>query len=244
MTRRAGAVLVVDDDRHMVRTISDLLRLRGWEVVGVLSGEEALEAVRTRRFDAAVMDIRMAGMNGVETLRAMRDGQQRLPVIFMTAYSTTELLREAERLGALRILPKPFPLADLVESLEQALLARPTVLVVDDDAEFLRTLGTLLRMRNVPTIEASTLPQALELVEREQPGVVVLDLKLGDVEPRDAVLAIHRLSPAVALILYSGHAELLEQTTTELPAPYFSAALRKPFQPDKLLELIDAVARR
>lgn len=242
MTRR---ILVVDDNRHMVRTIVDLLGLQGWEADGANSGEEAIEAVRVRRYDVVVMDIRMTGMNGVEALRALRAFRPQLPVILMTAYSATELLREAERLGALRILPKPFPVADLVATLESALRDQPGVLVVDDDPEFLRTLCEILAARQIPTLRAATLAEALGLLEREHPGVVVLDLKLdGGGRPQDAVLAIRRSSPAVALILCSGHPELLEATVAALPRQSFSACLRKPFPPELLIETIDALSGR
>jgi two-component system response regulator HydG len=237
-------ILVADDNRHLVRTMVDLLRLQGWEAAGAYSGEEAIEAVRMRRYDVLVMDVRMNGMNGVEALRAIRAFSPRLPVILMTAYSATELLREAERLGALRILPKPFPITELVAILESALRKEPSVLVVDDDQEFLRTLCGVLISREIPCLQAATLEEALGLIEREHPGVVLLDLKLQEGQPQDAVLAIRRLSPAVALILCSGHSELLETTTAAFPQQWFSACLRKPFLPEKLIEIIHALAGR
>ncbi len=236
------AVLVVDDNRHMVRTLVDVLRLQGWQADGASSGEEAIAGVRGRRYDAVVMDVRMTGINGVEALRAIRDSHPRIPVVLMTAYSATELLREAERLGALCILPKPFPIRDLVTTLESALREQPGVLVVDDDPEFLRTLCELLAARQLPTLHAQTLEEALGLLEREHPGVVVLDLKLGEVQPRDAVLTIRRASPAVALILCSGHPELLEATAAALPRSSFSACLRKPFAPEELIATLHALA--
>ena len=241
MTR---AILVVDDNRHMVRTMVDLLRLEGWEADGTHSGEEAVEAVRVRSYDVLVMDVRMTGMNGVEALRAIRAFRPRLPVILMTAYSAVELLQEAERLGALCILPKPLPLADLVATLESALREEPSVLVVDDDPEFLRTLCEILAARRIPALRAGTLAEALGLLAREHPGVVVLDLKLSDHEPQEAVLAIRRLSPAVALILCSGYPELLEAMAETLPREWFSACLRKPFPPERLIETVYALTRR
>lgn len=234
-------VLVVDDDRHMVRTISDVLRLRGWEVDGAYSGEEAVEAVGKTPYRALVMDIRMAGMNGVEAFRAIRGIAPALPVVFMTAYSATELLREAERLGALRIFAKPFPIHELVSTLENVLVQQRSVLLVDDNLEFLATLRAVLVSRGVPTLQASSLDDALRLLEAEHPGVVILDLKLAEVDPRDAILAVRRVSPAVALILYSGHPDLLQATTAEFPAHWFSACFKKPFHPEQLLETLDAL---
>ncbi len=237
-------VLVVDDNRLLVRTIVDVLRLQGWEAQGAYSGEEAVEAVRAGSYDVLVMDVRMSGINGVEALRAIRGFNPRLPVILMTAYSVGELLREAERLGALCVLPKPFPIAELVVTLESALREQPSVLVVDSDPELLRALCEVLDARHIPTSRAGTLAQALSLIEQEHPGVVVLDLKLDGVQPQDAVLAIRQLSPAVALILSSGDPQLLDETAEALPRQWFSACLRKPFPPEKLIEAIRSLTRR
>ena len=61
-------ILIVDDDRQMVRTICDILKLKGWDADGAFSGEEALDLVQERPYRVALMDVRMAGMNGVEAM--------------------------------------------------------------------------------------------------------------------------------------------------------------------------------
>lgn len=240
MTRR---VLVVDDDHQMVRTLRDILALYGWESDGAYSGEEALAAVRGVEYAVVLMDVRMSGMNGVEALRAMRAERPAVQVILMTAYTTSDLLAEAEREGALRILPKPVELGRLMTVLDSLLHDERCVLVVDDDAAFLRTVAALLRERRFAVLEARSLDQAIATLEREAPGAVVLDLRLDRLEPRDCVLAIKRVSPAVALILYSGHPLTLDRTAASLPASWVRGTLQKPFSPDRLTALLDDIFR-
>lgn len=236
MNRR---ILVVDDDRQMVRTLCDLLRRRGWQPDAAYSGEEAVETAAGLRHDAVLMDVRMSGINGVEAFRAIRAAQPEVPVVLMTAYSTRGLIEEAERLGVLRILPKPFPLDDLMASLEETVDGGEAVLVVDDDPEFLTTLCGLVRARGRQALRAGSLDEALETLERRAPNVIVLDLKLDDVEPQEAILAIRRASPGVALILCSGYPRIMEETISSCPERWFHAALQKPFDPERLLGILD-----
>lgn len=236
MTRR---ILIVDDDRQMVRTLCDILRMRGWEADGAHSGEEALELVRAQPYSLALMDVRMAGMNGVEAMKAIRASRPDLRVILMTAYTASELLAEAEREGAVRILAKPVAVPALLEMLENVVPEAPRVLVVDDDRQFLKTLAETLRQHGYHTLEAQNLDEALKCVESKNPAAVLLDLFLNGIAPRESVLAIRRMSPAVVIILYSGHAAALQDVAASLPNSWVLATLQKPFPPDRLLALLD-----
>jgi CheY-like chemotaxis protein len=233
------SVLVVDDDRLMVRTLCDLLRRRGFDPHGVHSGEDALARSQARRWDAVVMDVRMGGMTGVEALRLLRQLQPGVPVILMTAYSAPELLTEATRAGVDRVLAKPFPPGVLLDALQLAVSGSSPVLLVDDDAEFLRTLSGVLGARGIRTLQATGLEQALLLLRAHAPQTVLLDLKLDGGDPRSAVVAIRQAVPDVRLILFSGHPELLASTTSRLPGDWFRAALGKPLPPERLFELLD-----
>jgi DNA-binding NtrC family response regulator len=236
-------ILVVDDDREMVRTLCDVLRLHGWDAQGRLSGEEGVDAVSHSVFDAVLMDIKMTGMNGVDALRAMKKTRPDVCVVLMTAYASAELLSQAVDEGALQVLSKPVPLRQLTARLEEVLCQGRPVLIVDDDRESQREIASLLRAKGYEALRAGSLEEALVLLESSHPVAAVLDLPLEHLEPRDVVVAIKRLSPAVTLILSSGTPRLLEEATTELPAGFVHATLEKPFAPEQLLELLDDVAR-
>jgi DNA-binding NtrC family response regulator len=232
-------ILVVDDDRQMVRTICDILKLRGWDADGAFSGEEAIERVKAQPYRIALMDVRMAGMNGVEAMKSLRASRPELRVILMTAYTASELLAEAEREGAVRILAKPVAVPNLLDMLEQELAGAPVILVVDDDRQFLTTLSATLRQHGYATLEAQDLDQALKQLEESHPSAVLLDLFLNGITPPESVLAIRRMSPAVVIILYSGHTAALEDATASMPNSWVLATLQKPFAPDRLLAMLD-----
>ena len=238
MTRR---LLIVDDDKQMVRTLVDVVRLHGWEADGAHSGEAAVEAVRAREYAVVLMDVRMTGINGLEAFKAMKAVRPGVRVILMTAYTATEILAEAEREGALRILSKPVALTGLIEILKQTTAVSRGVLVVDDDAAFLKTLRKVLEENGYATFTAGTLDEALGMLESTSPGAVVLDLRLDGITAPETVLAIKHVSPSVALILCSGYSAALDETTSALSARLIHARLHKPFSPDALLEILNEV---
>jgi DNA-binding NtrC family response regulator len=236
------SVLVVDDDRQMAQTLCAVLRLHGWEPTAGYSGEDAIAAVRKQPFAAVLMDVRMPGLDGVAAFRQIRSEFPALPVILMTAYAAQELLAQAEREGVLMILPKPLPIDRLTETLADLARNGP-VLVLDDEPEFLETLGAILSSKNHGVLKARSLDEALDVLSGASPTVVVMDLNLGQLRPRDAIVAIKRVSPEVLLILYSGQFDVLDETVSELPADWVFGALRKPFAPERLLELLNGVHR-
>ena len=111
-------VLVADDDRRMVKTICDILRLKGHEAEAAASGEEALERVRARRPDCVLMDVKMSGWSGIDTLRKIKAVHRELPVVLMSAFATEEQIAEARGLGAATLLVKPFEVEELIGIVE------------------------------------------------------------------------------------------------------------------------------
>jgi DNA-binding NtrC family response regulator len=237
-------ILVVDDERQMTRTLCDILRLHGWETEARHSGEEAVAAIEQEDFTAVLMDVKMEGINGVEALQRIRQLRPAARVILMTAYSSAELLRRAEQEGALQILAKPVALPALVALLESVLNGGEPVLVVDDDAAFLRSLGDPLRARGFEVIEAGSLEAALAVLHERRPVAAVLDLRLGDLDPGEIVLAIKRASPAVAVILCSGHPDLIDEAKSTVPPGAVYGSVRKPFSPDHLIGMLDDLVQR
>ncbi|HEY3933431.1 MAG TPA: response regulator [Gemmatimonadales bacterium] len=111
MSRR---ILVVDDDPAMVRTLCDILRLRGWDSRGVNSGSEAVEIACTHQYPFVLMDIMMPGMDGVSALKAMKQCHPSPHVVLMTAHTGAERLAEAEREGAAGVMTKPIDFPSLL----------------------------------------------------------------------------------------------------------------------------------
>lgn len=111
-------IAVVDDDDAMVETLCDVLELHGWAPVRASDGEQAVELVTRGDVDVVLMDIRMPKMNGVEALREIRRRRPAAQVILFTASAAQELLADAVRYGAVRVLRKPVDVVELLSVLE------------------------------------------------------------------------------------------------------------------------------
>lgn len=113
-------ILVVDDDKNQRNMLAFALRDRGYEVAAVDSGAEALALAKTREFAAAVCDIMMPGVNGVDTLKGLKQIQPKLPVIMATAYATNALASASMKNGAFGYIAKPYELKELFTVLADA----------------------------------------------------------------------------------------------------------------------------
>ena len=116
-----GTILLVDDDDQLRSSFKQLLEQEGHEVRAAASGEAAVALVDEAMPDAVIMDVRMPGLDGLATLRLLRERDRRLPVIIMTAYSTTDSAIEATKLGAFDYILKPFEIPDVLALLDKAL---------------------------------------------------------------------------------------------------------------------------
>lgn len=113
----SNSILVVDDDQAH----RGMLRSWGYAVSEAADGDEALNLVRERAFDAVLTDVRMARMDGIHTLKSVLEYNPALPVVLMTAYSSVETAVEALRLGAYDYLVKPLDFEILRHTLRQAI---------------------------------------------------------------------------------------------------------------------------
>lgn len=92
-------ILLVDDEEGFRRPMEFWLKAKGYQVAGVGSGEEGLVMIARERPTIICLDMKMPGLNGIETLRKIRENDKKLPVIMITAHGTPKDMEEAERLG-------------------------------------------------------------------------------------------------------------------------------------------------
>lgn len=107
-------VLIVDDEKDLCWAIREKLHESGYDAEFVLSGEEALESLDKEKFDLAVLDYKMHGLNGLETLEQIRRRHPGVSVIFITAHGDQNLARKSLDLGASDYVHKPFNLDNLL----------------------------------------------------------------------------------------------------------------------------------
>ncbi len=118
-----AAILIVDDDHHLRQSFDKLLTQDGHTVKTASSGEAALPLTSSGEFDLIIMDVRLPGMDGLKTFKAIREIEPLLPVIIMTAFGTTETAIEATKMGAFDYILKPFNIPEMLALIEKAVEA-------------------------------------------------------------------------------------------------------------------------
>ena len=113
-------VLLVDDEKEFLETMSERMTTRGMTVVTAQSASDALSVLETETFDAIVMDFQMPGMDGMEALKAIKDKKPEQQIILLTGYATVEKTVEAMKIGATDFLEKPADLEVLSEKIRKA----------------------------------------------------------------------------------------------------------------------------
>ena len=118
-----STILIIDDDDQLRKGFDKLLKEEGYYTKCAASGEAGLKIIKKEIPDLVVLDMRLPGMNGLETFKAIREIEPKLPVIIMTAYGTTETAIEATKLGAFDYTLKPFDIPNMLAVIKQALEA-------------------------------------------------------------------------------------------------------------------------
>ena len=116
-------ILIIDDEDIVLISVQRLLARRGYAVTVSPSGSNAIEATEGNIFDLIISDVRMPGLNGVETVKQIKKlqaklGQPNPQVIFLTGYADVDLEQEAKKLNPIGYILKPFDAEDLLRIIE------------------------------------------------------------------------------------------------------------------------------
>jgi len=154
-------ILLIDDDQGLIHFLSRFFQRKGYEVTSCLNGRAALDAISENKFDLILLDYKMPGLNGIETLKSIKASRIKTPVIIMTAYGNTDLAIEAMKSGAYDYLIKPFEREELSRIVFDALAVnrqmKETVSIPysngltppSPDRKSLKIIGNSKRMQDV-----------------------------------------------------------------------------------------------
>ena len=113
-------LLLVDDEEGYVEVLSNRMGKRGIDVTKALSGTEGIQALRKQDYDAAVVDLKMEDMDGIEVLKIFKLMDSHMPVIMLTGHGSEKSAQEGIEHGAYDYLTKPYEFDDLLEKIRQA----------------------------------------------------------------------------------------------------------------------------
>jgi DNA-binding NtrC family response regulator len=114
-------ILLIDDDLSVRILFSRLLEKEGYLVTAVKDGYEGIKAIERQKFDLALVDVVMPGMDGIEVLENIKKRRSHLPVVIYTAHGSAETFAEAMKKGAVDCLTKPFSVQELTITISRIL---------------------------------------------------------------------------------------------------------------------------
>ncbi len=133
-------VLLVDDEKDFLETLSSRLEMRGLKVSAVTSGEQAVIEAKGKEYDAIVVDLSMPGIDGLETLKRIKADNPNAEIIMLTGHGSIESGVEAMKLGAGDFLQKPVELSQLLSKIGEAKDKRLLVLQQQSQDELRKIL--------------------------------------------------------------------------------------------------------
>jgi DNA-binding response OmpR family regulator len=232
-------VFVVDDDRDFSESLSMAMEGRGFDVEVAFSGEEAIEKFRRMDFDIAFMDVRLPGMNGVESFLEIKKFKPRAKVVMMTGFSVEQLLEQAVKNGAWDVLRKPVDMNNIIDMLER--IEPDGILLADDDSDFVECIRELLTNKGYNVFIAENGVEAVEMVRKERIDLLVLDLRMPIMAGIEAYMELKKSGHTVPTLIVTAFADEEESTIEEFRSMSVNGILKKPFDPEELLNVIESL---
>jgi len=121
MSDKSIKILLIDDEEEFVTTLAQRLEYRGYTAQTAPDGQTGIDILVNSSFDIVILDLMMPGINGIDTLKQIKNNLPDLPVILLTGHGSTKAGIEGMHLGALDYLMKPLDINDLINKISLAL---------------------------------------------------------------------------------------------------------------------------
>ncbi len=240
---RARRVLVIESEPQVAKLLERRLARNGFRAQVVTGGQAAEKALDGQPPDALLLDAGLPDMDGLDLVRKLRanPSTSRLPVV---VYSGAGLQESAVEAGADRYLPRSVPLEEVVGALDEATraLGAPRALVVDDEPVVREVLRLALEHFGLDVSSAATGQEALDLLQRRPPDVLILDLIMPAM---DGLTVLERIrsgegTPGLPVVVLSG-APPTGCETGRLEELGVLARLQKPVSVEELAQVVGRV---
>lgn len=263
-------LLLVDDEPDFLESTARALGRRGFEVTTARDGQVAIKLLETVRYEVAVMDVRMPGIQGDDLFRLISQRWPELPVILLTGHGTVSQAFVTSKQGVFDYLTKPCSIELLAGTARQAAglgesrprpaseppigdagqtpdaddreLGEIRLLLVDDEPDFLRSLAAGMRRRGIATAIAVSGDLAMDLVAQQHFDVAVIDLRMPGMDGLELLDQLKARQPAMQVVLLTG-----QPTVASVRKALGSGAfdyLLKPHDNEELVAKVRAAAEK
>jgi DNA-binding NtrC family response regulator len=233
-------VLIVDDDENFRNTLSKILGKKGYLTTIAENGQRAIDLVKEKSFDVIMMDIKMPVMDGVEAYKHIKLICPSTVVIFMTAFSIEDLVKDTIRDGAYAVIKKPFDIDTVVNMIEKsqtgALLA-----VVDDDPNIGKTMKDVLEMKGYSITTCRTGEEAIALARDRPRDIFFIDMKLPVLNGLETYLEIRKINPETVVVMMTAYRQEMDELVRQAIERGAYSCLYKPFDMGEALKIIEEI---
>jgi DNA-binding NtrC family response regulator len=239
--KNKAKILIVDDDMGMTETLSDILTDLGHHVEIANDGFKAIQKVKTQTFDVILMDIKMPGINGVETYKEIKHIQPKTAVMMMTAYSLEDLVAEALKEGAYGVWYKPVEIAKVIELVEHSQEKGALILIVDDDLSTCETLTDIFKEKGYSIAYVSSGEEAKRIVKEKDFDIVLIDVKMPVMNGLETYLELRKIRPNIKAVMMTAYHQEVQDLVEEAIRHNVYTCVYKPFDIKKLLKIIEGI---
>ena len=241
-----ASILIVDDNVNLCKTLSLVLKRKGYVITISSNGLDAIERIKKEPFDMVLMDIKMPLLNGVETYRKIKKIRPDTVVLMMTAYAVDKLVQEALQEGVYGIVYKPLDIEKVISIIKKAKNSKQgaLILVVDDDPETCILLKDILNAKNYTVGIACNGEKAITLVQKNAYDIIFIDLKLPTINGLETYLRIKKIKPEIVAIIMTAYCEEMTELVNSAIENNAYTCLYKPLDIEKLLNLVDEIMKK
>jgi len=217
MMPEKSRILIVDDNEEFCQNLTDILELRGHEVVTAFNGFKALQQLQKGNYEAVLMDIKMPQMDGVRTLKNVQEIAPDTPVIMVTAH------------------------ADEIFNLAVQATKGTLIIMRSEDQNAGAHMRHVLGQQGYLVDVISNTDAAVDRVKTQDLDIIILDLRLGSLNTLETYLTIRELRPDIVVVIIVKHQQVLNELAQQALQHIVYAFLQKPINIDELVSLLERI---
>ncbi|MBI4777793.1 response regulator [Candidatus Desantisbacteria bacterium] len=230
-------ILIVDDETDLADMLGMILKLEGYQITSVLDGYKAIEEIKNTHYDLILMDIKLPGINGVETFIQIKGIDPSVKVMMMTGYAVEDLIEKALEEGAYACIHKPFDLQRVIELIRKVISEnKKVVLIVNGDRKTREDVSTALTEKGYYTCTAANIEEMLVKLKDKYYHCILLNLRLPGINGLKVLKEAKKLCPDVVVIVMTDY-DLPKMVREEENLSVY-AVIKKPIDVAKLIRLL------
>lgn len=234
------SILIVDDNTNFCNTLSKILKKKGYATAVAENGQRAVELVKERHFDVILMDVKMPVMDGFEANKKIKQIRPSTIVIFITAFSAEDMIKDVIRDSAYAMIKKPFEL-DVVVNMIKKSENGALLTVVDDDPNVGKTMKNILEKTGYSTTTCLTGEEAIAIAKDRAHNIFFIDMKLPVLNGLETYLAIKKINPEAVVVIMTAYRQEMDVLARQAVEKGAYACLYKPFNMDQVIKIVEEI---